>query len=171
MYPTHGVPPPPPRLHPPPYLAHRPIHGKLMYNAPPILKEKQPRLPWPAVANHTAPMPDPTHGAPPPPAVVPVQGEQRFDQASPPPPRGPAWWITLSTETPPPSLTDGSRTGPGAALPCDPTCLAAPPARAPHTQAVRAPHTHRHGGISLTRGPRRGTGAVISPVGLEIGQP
>ena len=38
-------------------------------------------------------------------------------------------------------------------------------------QAARAPHTHRHGGISLLRVPPQGTGAVISPVGLETGQP
>ena len=52
--------------------------------------------------------------------------------------------------------------------PCSgtPPPLVAPPARAPHTQAARAPHTHRHGGISLPRVPPRDTGAVISPVGL-----
>ena len=36
-------------------------------NAPPLLKEKLPRLPWLAVANHKVPKLDPTHGAPGPP--------------------------------------------------------------------------------------------------------
>ena len=46
------------------------------FNAPPLLKEKLPRLPWPAVANHRVAMLDPTHGAsgspPPHPPVSPV---------------------------------------------------------------------------------------------------
>ena len=33
-------------------------------NAPLLLEEKLPRLPWPAMANHKVPMLDPTHGAP-----------------------------------------------------------------------------------------------------------
>ena len=43
-------------------------------NAPPLLKEELPRLPWPAVANHRVPILDPTCGAPgpPPPPVSPV---------------------------------------------------------------------------------------------------
>ena len=40
------------------------MYGKLLYNAPPLLKEKLPRLPRPAVANHRVPMPDTTHRAP-----------------------------------------------------------------------------------------------------------
>ena len=88
-----------------------------------------------------------------------------------PPPPGPGTEDCARTRTPPPSMTDGTGAGPGAALPCDPTCLAAQPAPAPHAQAAHAPHTHRHGGISLPCVPPRGTGAVISPAGLATGQP
>ena len=35
-----------------------------MYIAPPLLKEKVPRLPRPRVANHKYPIAGPTHGAP-----------------------------------------------------------------------------------------------------------
>ena len=90
---------------------------------------------------------------------------------SPPPPRARHRGLRPDQNPPPPGVTHGTGAGPGAALPCDPTCLAAPPAPAPHAQAARAPHTHRHGGISLPRVPPRGTGAVISPAGLATGQP
>ena len=89
---------------------------------------------------------------------------------SPPPPRAQSKGLSPA-QGPPPCVTDWSGAGPGAALPCDPTCLAAQPVHAPHPPAARAPHTHRYGGISLPRVPPRGTGAVISPVGLETGQP
>ena len=49
-------------------------------NAPPLLKEKLPRLPRPAVANHRVPTLDPTHGAPGSPPPHPP-----FSPVSPPP--------------------------------------------------------------------------------------
>ena len=91
-------------------------------------------------------------------------------KSEPPPPQSPEQGVEPSPGTPP-CVTDWSGAGPGATLPCDPTCLAAQPVHAPHPPAARAPHTHRYGGISLPRVPPRGTGAVISPVGLETGQP
>ena len=42
-----------------------------MYMAPPLLKEKLPRLPWPRVANHKSPIAGLTHGAPGPPDLPP----------------------------------------------------------------------------------------------------
>ena len=71
---------------------------------------------------------------------------------------------------PPPGAHQRVKKGPGAAKPCDPTCLAAP-TRAPTIHTNARAHTHRHGGISLPRVPPRGTGAVSSPVGLVTGQP
>ena len=98
-------------------------------------------------------------------------GRAEVGQSPPPPPPG-AWCRGLHpVHRPPHCRTNRSGAGPRAALPCDPTCLATPPAHAPHSQAACAPHTHRHGGISLPRVPPRGTGAVISPVGLETRQP
>ena len=53
-----GFPPTPSPTHPlPPYTI-------VMYTAPPLVKEKLPRLPWPGVANHKPPIPGLTHGAP-----------------------------------------------------------------------------------------------------------
>ena len=87
-------------------------------NAPPLLQEKLPRLPWPAVANHRVAMLDPTHGAPgSPPQVSPV---------SPPPHsvghleghlagrRGVTWWWVspispVSPLSPPAPLDPHSR--------------------------------------------------------------
>ena len=40
------------------------IPNSPIYNAPPLLKEKLPQLPWPAVAKHRVPMLDPTNGPP-----------------------------------------------------------------------------------------------------------
>ena len=40
-------------------------------NALPLLKEKLPRLPWPAVANHRIPMLQNAHGGTPPPPTEP----------------------------------------------------------------------------------------------------
>ena len=60
-----GFPPTPSPTHPlPPYTI-------VVYTAPPLLKEKLPRLPWPGVANHKPPILGLTQGAPgspPPPA-------------------------------------------------------------------------------------------------------
>ena len=64
-----GFPPTPSPTHPlPPYTI-------VMYTAPPLLKEKLPRLPWPGLANHKPPILGLTHGAPgspPPPAPPPT---------------------------------------------------------------------------------------------------
>ena len=60
-----------------------------MYNGLPLLQEKLPRLPWPAVANHRVLMLDPTHGAPgSPPAPCPPSATARFppSRVSPPHP-------------------------------------------------------------------------------------
>ena len=63
-----GFPPTPSPTHPlSPYMI-------VMYTAPPLLKEKLLRLPWPGVANHKPPILGLTHGAPgspPPPAPPP----------------------------------------------------------------------------------------------------
>ena len=42
---------------------HKQIHPCKMYTTPPLLKEKVPRLPWPAAANHRVSIWDPTQGA------------------------------------------------------------------------------------------------------------
>ena len=44
---------------------HKQTHHCYMYTTPPLLKEKLPRLPWPAVANPSVPMLDATHRAAP----------------------------------------------------------------------------------------------------------
>ena len=53
-----GFPPTPSPTHP------LPAYTIVMYTAPPLLKEKLPRLPWPGVADHKPPILGLTHGAP-----------------------------------------------------------------------------------------------------------
>ena len=52
-----------------------------MYIAPPLLKEKLPRLPRPRVANHKSPIAGLTHGAP----GSPPPSPHKMDSAPPPP--------------------------------------------------------------------------------------